>query len=123
MAFCNQLKKLRKRNNIKQVELANMLGVKQYVISGWETSRSEPSISQICKLAEIFDVPIDYLLDTHTIRVRDIDDFKKVERNIKMDIEDKFVTEFQCIINDLSDNQKDAVIDMVKSFIKISKRQ
>ena len=123
MAFCNQLKKLRKRNNIKQVELANMLGVKQYVISGWETSRSEPSISQICKLAEIFDVPIDYLLDTHTIRVSDIDDFKKVERNIKMDIEDKFVTEFQCIINDLSDNQKDAVIDMVKSFIKISKRQ
>ena len=123
MAFCNQLKKLRKRNNIKQVELANMLGVKQYVISGWETSRSEPSISQICKLAEIFDVPIDYLLDTHTIRVSDIGDFKKVERNIKMDIEDKFVTEFQCIINDLSDNQKDAVIDMVKSFIKISKRQ
>ena len=56
MAFCNQLKKLRKRNNIKQVELANMLGVKQYVISGWETSRSEPSISQICKLAEIFEV-------------------------------------------------------------------
>ena len=122
MAFCNQLKKLRKRNNIKQVELANMLGVKQYVISGWETSRSEPSISQICRLAEIFEVPIDYLLDTHTIRVSDNDDFKKVERNIKMDIEDKFVVEFQNIIENLSDSQKDADIDMVKSFIKISTR-
>lgn len=120
MAFCNQLKKLRKRNNIKQVELANMLGVKQYVISGWETSRSEPSITQICRLAEIFDVPIDYLLDTHTIRVSDNDEFRKVERNIKMDIEDRFVIEFQNIIESLSDSQKDAVLDMVKSFIKIS---
>ena len=110
MAFCNQLKKLRKRNNIKQVELANILGVKQYVISGWETSRSEPSISQICKLAEIFEVPIDYLLDTHTIRVSDNDDFKKVERNIKMDIEDKFVVEFQNIIANLYNTTSIALI-------------
>ena len=37
MSFNEQLTKLRKRNNITQIELANLMNVKQYVISSWET--------------------------------------------------------------------------------------
>ena len=44
MSFNEQLTKLRKRNNITQIELANLMNVKQYVISSWETGRSEPNI-------------------------------------------------------------------------------
>ena len=83
MAFCDQFKKLRKRKGIKQNDLADMLGVKQYVISSWETGRSEPNISQICKLADILEIPTDYLLDCHTILVADSTNFQKVEKNIK----------------------------------------
>ena len=63
MSFNEQLTKLRKRNNITQIELANLMNVKQYVISSWETGRSEPNISQIIKLSDIFKIPTDYLLD------------------------------------------------------------
>ena len=45
MSFNEQLTKLRKRNNITQIELANLMNVKQYVISSWETGRSEPNFS------------------------------------------------------------------------------
>ena len=47
MAFKDALKKLRIRNNLNQVELADKLNVKQYVISSWEIGRSEPSIKQL----------------------------------------------------------------------------
>ena len=45
MAFKDSLEKLRIRNNLSQIELADKLNVKQYVISSWENGRSEPSIN------------------------------------------------------------------------------
>ena len=122
MAFCDQFKKLRKRKGIKQNDLADMLGVKQYVISSWETGRSEPNISQICKLADILEIPTDYLLDCHTILVADSTNFQKVEKNIKMDIEDNVVRSFQIEIVDLTDAQKTAILDIVKSLTKLIKK-
>ena len=63
MSFGSQLTKLRKRKNMTQIDLANLMDVKQYVVSSWEIGRSEPNISQIIKLSDIFCVPTDYLLD------------------------------------------------------------
>ena len=62
MTFGETLKVLRQRNNLKQEQLAKKMGVKQYVISGWEIGRSEPSMREIFKLADIFKVSIDKLL-------------------------------------------------------------
>ena len=122
MAFCDQFKKLRRRKGIKQNDLADMLGVKQYVISSWETGRSEPNISQICKIADILEIPTDYLLDCHTILVADNSNFQKVEKNIKMDIEDDIVRSFQIEIEDLTDYQKTAILDIVKSLTKLIRK-
>lgn len=58
----NRLKVLRSRHNIKQDDLAKILSVSQSTISGWESGRYEIDNYNLCKIAEYFNVSIDYLL-------------------------------------------------------------
>ena len=90
MAFKDSLRKLRIRNNLNQIELAEKLNVKQYVISSWEIGRSEPSINQIIGLSNIFKVPTDYLLDKDVIIVSSEDEFSIVAKEMMKDSIDEF---------------------------------
>ena len=58
----NRIKELRLQNCIKQIDLANQIGVSQAALSGYENSKYEPDIRTLNKLASIFDVSIDFLL-------------------------------------------------------------
>lgn len=60
--FCENLKKLRVDNKFSQRFLAQNLNVTIKTISHWETGYSEPSITQLIKLAEIFDITVDELI-------------------------------------------------------------
>ena len=116
MPFNDQLTKLRKRNNITQIELANLMNVKQYVISSWETGRSEPNISQIIKLSDIFKIPTDYLLDRHIIITNSENEFNKVIENINKDIKDDFTKNLIKILEDIPNNKKEKIINIVKEI-------
>ena len=106
MAFKDSLKKLRIRNNLSQIELADKLNVKQYVISSWEIGRSEPSINQIVELSNIFKVPTDYLLDKDIIIVSSEDEFNIVTNEMVKDSIDDFEECIERIRNNCSDEQK-----------------
>ena len=116
MSFNEQLTKLRKRNNITQIELANLMNVKQYVISSWETGRSEPNISQIIKLSDIFKISTDYLLDRHIIITNSENEFNKVIENINKDINDDFTKDLIKILEDIPNNKKEKIINIVKEI-------
>ena len=62
MNFSENLKYLRNSKQLTQKELATYLGLSPNCVCEWEKSRSEPSISTIKKLADLFDVSTDYLL-------------------------------------------------------------
>lgn len=62
MEFAENLKYLRNSRQLTQKELANILGLTANCICEWEKNRSEPSISTIKKIADVFDVSADYLL-------------------------------------------------------------
>ena len=62
MNFSENLKILRKTNKIDQSTLAKMLSVSTKTVSHWETSYTEPSISQLILLANFFDVSVDELI-------------------------------------------------------------
>lgn len=62
MEFKERLKELRTKKSIKQKDLGQVLNYNYTTISNYESGRNEPSISDIKKLAEFFDVSIDYLL-------------------------------------------------------------
>lgn len=58
-----QLNKLRKLKGVSQKQLANELGdINQQTISHYETGIREPNIQTLIKLADYFDVSIDYLV-------------------------------------------------------------
>lgn len=48
--FTENLKRLRERENLKQSELAEMIGVTNKAISSWEKGRTEPNMGMIEKL-------------------------------------------------------------------------
>ena len=59
------LKKLRKEKGISQLKLAMDLNMTQNTISRYETGEREPGINELIKLADYFDVSIDYLVGRH----------------------------------------------------------
>ncbi|MBY6898071.1 helix-turn-helix domain-containing protein [Clostridium botulinum] len=60
--FGDRLKELREEKEMTQEELGKLLNVSRQTISGYEAGAIEPSISNLVKLANIFNVSLDYLL-------------------------------------------------------------
>ncbi len=56
------LQKIRKEKHFTQQKLADVLKVSRSTVAMWESGGSEPDNKAIVKMAEIFDVSLDYLL-------------------------------------------------------------
>lgn len=59
--FGDNIKRLRKNKGLKQQELAEILGIKRNTYSDWENGKTEPSFDNLVKLADFFNVPLDWL--------------------------------------------------------------
>lgn len=57
-----RLKELRKKKGISQLRLATALNTTQNTISRYETGEREPGISELIKIADYFNVSVDYLI-------------------------------------------------------------
>ena len=57
-----RLKELRKRKGLSQLRLATDLQTTQNTISRYETGEREPGIDELIKIANYFNVSVDYLL-------------------------------------------------------------
>lgn len=60
--FAERLLDLQKEKGISQAMLAKRLEVSYSVVCYWETNRSEPTAPNLVKIADYFDVSVDYLL-------------------------------------------------------------
>ncbi len=58
-----RLKQLRKEHGISQLKLAMDLSTNQNTISRYETGEREADYKTLIKIADYFDVSIDYLLE------------------------------------------------------------
>ena len=58
-----RLKELRKARYVTQLKLALDLNMSQNTISRYETGEREPGLTELIKLADYFDVSVDYLLE------------------------------------------------------------
>lgn len=56
------IKQLMKSENLTQMQLASKIYVGQSTISEWLTGKNEPSIESLWKLADFFDVSVDFLI-------------------------------------------------------------
>lgn len=57
-----RLKELRKNNRLTQAEIAKIIGVNQNTYSYWENEKTKIDNATLAKLADYFNVTIDYLL-------------------------------------------------------------
>ena len=62
MTIAERIFYLLERRGKRSSDLARALGVRQTTVSEWKTGKREPSATQYAKLAEYFDVSLDYLI-------------------------------------------------------------
>ena len=60
--FGKRLQELRKEHRLNQKDFANAIGYSQSQISQWETGVNEPTASALTKIADYFNVSVDFLL-------------------------------------------------------------
>ena len=60
--FQIRLKKLREEKNMPQYVFAKDFGIAQSTVGGWESGKREPNFETVQKLADYFNVSVDYLL-------------------------------------------------------------
>lgn len=60
--FAKRLKMIRKEKNVSQVEVGKVLNYGYTAISNYESGRNEPTLTDLCRLADYFDVSADFLL-------------------------------------------------------------
>ncbi len=65
-----RLKELRKERGISQVKLAMDLCTNQNTISRYETGEREPGIAELIRIADYFNVSLDYLVGRSNIPKR-----------------------------------------------------
>ena len=90
--FSENLKKIRKDNNLSQEQLADELGVSRQAISKWESGAAYPEMDKIIALCEKFNLNIDDLLHKD---IREVKGEEESKKNINKYIEDflKFITD------------------------------
>lgn len=62
MEFNEQIKKLRKENNLTQEQFASKINVIRQAVSNWENNRNLPDIETLIRIAGIFHVSLDQLI-------------------------------------------------------------
>lgn len=69
--FGSMIAELRKKQGMTQAELAEKLGITDKAVSKWERDLSFPDVNSIPKLAEIFNVTVDELMQVKTATKED----------------------------------------------------
>jgi len=94
MAISDRIRQLRQERQWTQVELAKKLGIHQKQVSAYERGANTPSTEILIRLAESFDVTLDYLA------------FEVQGRASKLNIQDRELLRRFEILDKLSDKEK-----------------
>lgn len=60
-----------------QVQLAEKLNISKQTVSNWENDNIQPSIEMLVRIAKLFHVSTDYLLDLDSARTINVDGLPK----------------------------------------------
>ena len=105
MLIKERIKKLRQEHNMTQGELAEKIGIHQKQVSSYERGRNTPSTEILIKLAEVFNVSLDYLA------------FESKGQPAKLNIQDRELLRRFETLDSLPDNEKNLVKDIVDLII------
>lgn len=81
MNFSDNLKKIRKDNNLSQEELAEKLGVSRQSVSKWESNQAYPEMDKIVQLCKMFNLNLDELINKDIKEVNETKQSKNTFNN------------------------------------------
>lgn len=61
-AVAERLQQLRKSRGLKQQEVADLTGLNVVTLSGYEIAKNEPNLEALVRLADVYEVSLDYLM-------------------------------------------------------------
>ena len=86
MNLADNLKKIRKENNLSQEQLAEKLGVSRQSVSKWESGISYPEMDKVIQICNIFNLNINELIN---------EDIKQVNEDKEIQVRNnKYITSF-----------------------------
>ena len=86
MNLSDNLKRIRKENNLSQEQLADKLGVSRQSVSKWESGLAYPEMDKVLQICKLFNLNIDELLNQD---LKQVEENKQSKSNIN-----KFVDDF-----------------------------
>ena len=101
-----RIQELRINSGLTQKQLAEKIGVKNYIIGNWEQGRTEPSVKDLIDLANIFECSIDYILGREN-------DFGQIVLTANLSYD---VSEVIGLYSNLTDNKKKIVTALLKEL-------
>lgn len=87
MKLSDNLKRIRKENNLSQEQLAEKLGVSRQAVSKWESEQSFPEMDKLLLICKTFNYNIDELMNEN---VKEVDENKQSKINSNRYISDFF---------------------------------
>ena len=76
MNLSDNLKRIRKENNLSQEQLADKLGVSRQSVSKWESGQAYPEMDKVLQLCQLFNLNIDELLNPN---IKDVNNKKQAK--------------------------------------------
>lgn len=113
MKFNENLKITRENKGITTQKLALAINVKPYTITDWETGRSEPSISNLIKLSQYFNVSVDFLIGN---KIEENSSYKEIIKIINDYQEHMNKDELSLLLDGLSNKNQTKLLNIMKSI-------
>lgn len=104
------IRRLRIKNKMTQNDLSKKMNKAESTVRMWELGKSEPDKDSIILLSNLFDVTTDFLLGK-----------KEIDSNEKIGYDNDFQFALYGQVKDLTEDQKQDLLEMVKLFKKQSK--
>ena len=108
MEFSERLKNLRKEAGFTQVDVASKLGISQPAYASWERGVKKPTQENLVKIAQIFNVSIDYLVGNSEEKLDELDNIELLFRMNSKGLTDEEKAIFKKELIDFMEERKKA---------------
>lgn len=115
--FAKRLTNLREKKNLYQKDIAEIFNIEQATVSNWEKGKRIPDSEMLIKLANFFEVSVDYLLGNDTTLTTKEEELREMEALKQLLIKKGFMKYNE----DLTNEEIDRLMKFVnanKEFLK-----
>ena len=105
MAIGDKIKELRRKRNMSQTELGNLVSIHYSHIGKYENNQQVPSTETLKKIADVFEVSVDYLLDDESAS------------SVKVSFQDEDLLRDFKAIEKMPENDKKTIKELINAFI------